>query len=204
MPTPTQGSQLAPTSTVTDGTRSFPPTPKTVVVYSRTALTKKEQRAVDWDREVRRRAEEAALQLAEGDPTRAIVYRAAIMYRRSFDVHNNSDILDNTGEFWLVGRNASHQFYLGFDLEGNLARASYGDDVLYEGVHPEWSLEKWRKLRDEDNAFHRNYPSSSGAPREYTAGICVRDGKLCRHYTDYLFEVSRIDDPNNIGYLGHY
>lgn len=200
MPTHTQGSQLAPTSTVTDGTRSFPPTPKSVVLCSSRELTKNQKRAVNWDREVRRRAEDEALRLAEGDPIRAIIYRAAILYRRSFDVAT-ADFVDYDGEFWLVGRNATHQFYLGFDTLGAFARASGGEDVICE-EDPEWSMSEWMSWRDSVNAFHRRNPEFRSA--RDTAWLEVDNGRIRHCYEGHSFRVTRISDPNNIGYLGHY
>jgi len=48
------------------------------------------------------------------------------------------EIHGTTVTFGMVGRNASHEFYLGWDTEGNLWKSASGDDYDEDGNEIEW------------------------------------------------------------------
>lgn len=140
-----------------------------------------------------------AQRLANGDPIRTEIYYRTMRYRQAMDTVPS--IVDKTGTWWLVGRNASHEFYLGFDAQGRYASGGYGEDLLTEG-DPEFLLEEWQSRREWENRWKRRQGDLLGVGND--ARLEVVDGRLCRSYYGYRFSSQPIKDPDKPGYLGHY
>lgn len=177
----------------------FPPTPDTLVYAYGREPTAEEKAAHDLQAAAVKIVRAHAEALANGDPVRAGIFERSMWYEHRMEPE--PPMRRNGGMWWLVGRNASHQFYLGYNAHGELCRGAYGEDTLREG-DPDFKMEMWA-LHKEVDSRHRRRHGDEGLGVRGDAWMEAENGRLRRCYIGDVFSWSRIEDPKNLGYLGH-
>jgi hypothetical protein len=160
----------------------FPVVPRSL---SYPATTRRQKRAHLWHEEIQRRIHERAIAFAKGDEVLASIYHRNMHYGMSM-TPDEAHVREDGSRWWCVGRNSSHEFYLGFLADGSFARAACGEDCIYEG-DPEFSIEDWEDGGSEPDLNHR------------TEEI---DGKAVKYHWGTKW-TQRKADPSGHMYLGH-
>jgi hypothetical protein len=115
----------------------FPVHPRFITV----GRTKKQKRRNAWMEEVSRRLRERAAFYAGGDEKLTMCLYGNMQYNMSM-VPDMPYMREDGAGWWQVGRNASHEFYLGFLADGSFARASCGEEGEDEDGYP---IDKWHQ-----------------------------------------------------------
>jgi hypothetical protein len=147
-----------------------------VPMYTSNRETKREKQHRAWYNAVFRRVEERALEHAKGDKTLAGVYAANMKFGRQMKP-SAAHVRKDGSRWWQVGQNASHAFFLGFLADGTYARASLGEDEIFEGDE-DFEMAEWLHQREFMNRTeHQGKPCYA-----YSARLRVKNGKLVRSY----------------------
>lgn len=173
----------------------FPPAPSMVPYGSN---KKRHVRTRAWYEEVRRRVRARALELAGGDEKLGLCYFGSMQFNVAMKPEA-PHVRPDGSRWWQVGRNASHEFYIGFLPDGTFGSAACGDDLTMDDA-PEFDLSHWQMLRDDESRYARKYNKTYFRD---TARLSVEDGKLRRSYWGDRWS-QRAVGPEGVGYIGHH
>lgn len=177
----------------------FPPVPDSLIYAYGRDPTAEERAAHELQSAAARIVRARAEKLADGDSVRADIYERAMWCAQSMDVEPS--LLRRDGTWWRVGRNSSHEFYLGYNAQREFCRAAFGEDVIREG-DPQFQMDMWVVYRNNENRYRREHGDMLGVRGD--AWMEASNGRLRRCYLGDKFSWSRVLDPGNLGYLGHY
>ncbi len=104
-----------------------------------------------WHAEVRKRVRFQAELYAAGDEdfeVLADIYESAMHFESSMS-KPEPRLHEDGSSWWQVGRNGSHDFYLGFMPDGSYGRASCGEPVGLKRDDPFVESDWWHKSKCE-------------------------------------------------------
>lgn len=118
-------------------------------------------------------------------------------------------VREDGGKWWIVGRNASHEFYLGLLPDGTPGRADCGEGMIREG-DPDFSREEWDFNHEvysapvkRDGRFGPEFWEMREANRKWDLEGLFEDGKRqywANRWSQYPVEPAELSKL----YLGHY